>query len=695
MTRVRVAPLLATYAQTVRIAGLLLGAVALAADTRWLHQPIACLALFAAVVLLRGAPIRLSKYSYLTQTGIPALAGAISVGPTPVVLALVLGVPLCDALWLRKAPTAALVNAGREVIAFVASFGVYALVLRLTGNPVLSLDFLPAAFTLVAVYFAVSRGMFYFTLVLRSKLEGAEQLLILRWEVVSYLVTLIGTLVIVGALRSLAPVGWVTVALVLAVLGLLARTILEGAIAAEDLNKVHQMEVAIASNETLEGSLEQVERLGYRLLDWGDFRIYRRDPAGRSALVFRSREGRPGRGEPPPYLEMLRADAFSTGRPVLVPSTVHDARMTQQEDAVRSLIIHPLRFGDDYLGTVEIDHFKRNTYGAKDVSALGTLATQIATAIHIAELRRPLAGTVDQIGRQVAALASAAESLRASAAALTQASRGVSSSVKEQESFVADGLEATTTLVMVSIDMAAQGSKAAAASAQATQTASHNRAVVADAIGRLVELKRFVAESSRQVEALGDVTRRVTGFIGSIREIADLTSLIALNAAIEAARAGKEGRGFAVVAEEVRQLATQSLAAARQAGGLVADVTSQVTSVSQQMRLGQDAVAGVEELSGAAAGAFDAIVQATEEAGTHARSIAQMAATQEFAFEMLSERITRVADVSKRMGADTSLLAAQAEEAARGQGDLEHAIRELSALAAHLQSIAAHFAVGG
>ncbi|HJP57654.1 MAG TPA: methyl-accepting chemotaxis protein [Gemmatimonadales bacterium] len=685
---------LALYARTMRVGGLGLAAVVLATDHRWLHQPVACLIVLAAVIAVRAAPVRLSKYSYLTQTGIPALGGALTVGPGPVVLGLALGIAVCDLVWLRKHASAALVNAGREVIAFVSAFGCYALVFRLSGSPALSLDFLPAGFTLIAIYFLASRALFYFTLLLRSKLESAEELLILRWEVVSYLITVIGCLVVVGAVRALAPGGWAAVALVLGVLGLLTRRILEEAIAAEDLGKVHMMELAIASNLSLEGSFEQVERVGYRLLDWGDFRIYRAAPGGAFSLAYRSTQGRPRRRAPDGLADPIRVEVADTGRPILVSDVARDARIALHDPDIASLIVQPLRFGDDFLGTVEVDHYKRNAYGPKDLAAIATLAAQISTAIHIAELRRPLASTVDQISQQVGALARATQSLRASAAALTQASRAMSGSVEEQESFVRSGLEATDAMAGVSADMAAEGARAAAASGRAAETASANRAVVAEAIGRLVELKRFVAESSEQVNALGDVSRRVTGFIGSIREIADLTNLIALNAAIEAARAGKEGRGFAIVAEEVRQLAAQSLAAAREAGGLVADVTAQVTTVSRQMQHGEEAVAGVEELSGAAASAFDAIVDATGEAGTHARRIADMAASQEATFDTLSDRIRRVADASSRMGGDTRLLAAQAEEAARGQNDLETAIRELGEVAFHLQTIARHFAVG-
>ena len=86
------------------LGGLVATAAALAVDQRWLQQPIAVILLTVMVLILRAVPIRLSKYSYLTQTGIPVLVGAVTVGPTPVVLALYLGVLGADVVWLRKLP---------------------------------------------------------------------------------------------------------------------------------------------------------------------------------------------------------------------------------------------------------------------------------------------------------------------------------------------------------------------------------------------------------------------------------------------------------------------------------------------------------------------------------------------------------------------------------------------------------------
>ena len=120
------------------------------------------------------------------------LVGAVSIGPRRWCSALWVGVFSSDVVWLRKLPRAGFINAGREVIAFAAAFGPYAAVLALTGRPDLSLDLLPAVTILVCMYFFATRVLFYFTLLLRDKLEHAEKILILRWEIISYLLTVIG-----------------------------------------------------------------------------------------------------------------------------------------------------------------------------------------------------------------------------------------------------------------------------------------------------------------------------------------------------------------------------------------------------------------------------------------------------------------------------------------------------------------------
>lgn len=685
--------LITRYAWALAIGGLATAAVLLGLDLRWLQQPIADVIMIGAVALLRAVPVRLSKYSYLTQTGTAVLVGALTLGAGPVIIGLLGGVALADLAWLRKPISATLINAGREIVAFASAYGIYLVVLRVSAVTTLGLDSLPAIFALAAGYFLISRALFYFTLLIRAKLEPSEQLLILRWEVVNYLLTLIAAAVVVGALETLDPAGWVAVAIVLSLLGLLTRHILEDAIAAEDLSKVHSMETAMASSIKLQDSFEQIELIGYRLLDWGDFRIYRSGDGG-PTLVYRGRLGRPDQRPAPEYAAALRAEVLTDGTPLLIPHAARDPRVREPDDSAGCVIIYPVRFGEDLLGTLEIDHWKRHHYGPRDLAALATLARQVATAVHIAELRQPLARTVDQIGGQVQVLLRGTDSLRNSAAALTAVADAMRQRISEQEDVVRGGFEAISSLAMATNDMAGQGSRAAEASGRAAAVARENRIAIGSAIERLVALQRFVADSTEAVASLGRETDRITGFIGTIREIADLTSLIALNAAIEAARAGASGRGFAVVAGEIRQLAAQSMEAAREVTALLTSVATQIDDVTRRMVHGRQDVAGLEEVSAAAVRALEGIVSVTEDAGETARTIAATAAAQESALQGLTTQVEQLANVSARTRGDTDHLTDQALEAARGQAELERVVADLGGLAADLERLARHFAVG-
>jgi methyl-accepting chemotaxis protein len=274
---------------------------------------------------------------------------------------------------------------------------------------------------------------------------------------------------------------------------------------------------------------------------------------------------------------------------------------------------------------------------------------------------------------------------------VAQTAQNIRGGAAEQEQLIAQGREAMIGLAGQAREVVIDGAAAAESSTAASEVATKNRDQILDAMSRLVQLQGFVGSSSRQVSELYQVTNRLIGFIGTIREIADLTNLISLNAAIEAARAGQQGRGFAVVAEEVRQLAAQSAQASREAGGLVAAILGQVAQISEEMDRGTDTVRGVEQLSADAARALESIVTGTQDAGSHARRIAQTAGRQEESALRLREQMDRVAAVSARTLEDASTTARRASEAARSHTELERTVRELTGVADRLEVIARHF----
>jgi methyl-accepting chemotaxis protein len=670
--------------------GTILGAAAVAMDRRWLEHPLVALGLVAITAVLRRGQIPLSKFSYLSQIGLVALVGSITVGPGTVVFGLGLGVFIADAFWLRKLLRPAWINAGREIIAFLAAYGAYAAVFLRTEPEGLSLEFLPPALTLAGMYFFISRGLFYFTLLVRGRLESHERLMILRYEVLSYILTVIGAVITAGALENLPPEGWLTVLIVLVVLGMLTTRILEEAIGAEELNKIHAREKVITGSLSLNEAFAELERMANRVLDWSDFRIYRvRD--GHASLVYRGALGWPNRGDPPFDSAQLRARVMERGETVLVADARVDEQILAPSPDATSMVLLPLRFANEVIGTLELDHHKPHTYGKKELAAAGTFAGQLATAIHIADLRRPLVDTVERVGVQLKALASTADTLRSAASSVAQTAQVIRGGAAEQEQLIAQGREATAGLATQAREVVVDGAAAAAASLTASETAARNRELIQDAIQRLIQLQQFVGATATRVGDLYQVTNRLIGFIGTIREIADATNLIALNAAIEAARAGQQGRGFAVVAEEVRQLAAQSAQASREAGGLVAAILGQVAQISEEMDKGTETVRGVEELSADAARALDSIVTGTLDAGEHARHIADVATRQEQAAFRLRDQMEQVAAVSARTLENANATARRASEAARSHADLERAVRELASVAERLETIARHF----
>ena len=667
---------------------------AMTVDSVWVSALPSVIVMAGAVVALRAFNISLGKYSYLSPSGLVALSGALLVGPVPTAIALAAGTGGADWAILRKHHMAALVNLGREVISLLASFGLYAFAMLASGvsNP-LTRKAIPSLAIFVLEYFLVWRALFYYTLLIRGKLGTEERLLILRYEIIAGGLIFLGAATIVFTVAVLPPRSWPFVGAPLALVGLLVRRILEEAIQAEELNKLHAMDAAITGSTTLDDSLGRIERLVHRILDWGDFRIYARRGAD-TELLYRGEIGRVGRKEPHPAFAELRADVMRTSNTLVVRDTERDPRTLGMPNEIRSIVVQPLRLGDDLLGTLELEHHKRNGYRRHHLALLEACAHRVATAVHIADLRRPLVATVNRIGAEVRNLRDATESLGLSASEMHDSSVAIGSGLTQQDQEVAGGLAETERLSRASLEVVETGALTASVSAEASEVAKGSQNTIREAIDRLVALKAFVGESSDKVGELERSSQKIVRFIMSIREVADLTNLLALNAGIEAARAGEHGRGFAVVAHEIRRLAEQSAEAASEAGDLVEDLQGRLGQVVDQMRLGEKTAAGVEQLGTEGLGALDSIVRATQTTTDHARQIAKNAEGQQSVLVELRERINSVASISSRNRNDTNDVVEQAKAVSDRLDQMGEATRELEDVATMLADLTKRFTFG-
>lgn len=664
---------------------------ALVRDPRWATHAIPIALMFAVTVALRSFTIPLTKYSYLTATQLVTTAGALAVGAPAALLATYAGVLAGDWLGARKPLVAAWINAGRETVALYAAYGVYAVVVWQMGaasQATLTADLIPAFSLFLVLQLVLGRTLQYFSLIERDKLLADERSIVLRYEVIAFGACAVGAIIVLAALTSLGIFGWAVVSVAIGFAGLLFKKILEEAISAEELNKVHAMELVVNEDTSMAETFARVTGLANRLVEWSDFRVSRVHN-GALRMIFSTADGVLATGrEPGPDNQRLRSQVIASGQPAVVIDAQRDERVERSRPSARSIAVVPMRFGDRVVGLIEIEHHKRSTYGPKQLAVVQRFASQLATTIQIQDLRRPLVETATRLEEQIATLNDSTRALRSGAELVANLSAQFREGVSEAGAQTARGQEAADSLYRATADIARDAGEAAQASARSAQASTANRATIGDALERLVKAKNIVTSGTSVLHELRASNQRLTRFMSVLRDVADQTHMLALNAAIAAARAGDEGKGFAVVAEEIRKLAEQSGRVANDAATVVSGFAKEVTRAEDEMVRGHDVVGDVESLASSALRALDTISQGSEAAMGWTQRIAATTHEQEAAVASLREHMDRIAGISRRNQSGAQQAATSADDQARALGELEGASRQLRELASSVGELA-------
>jgi len=286
---------------------------------------------------------------------------------------------------------------------------------------------------------------------------------------------------------------------------------------------------------------------------------------------------------------------------------------------------------------------------------------------NLRELIQAIAGTAEHV-------ASASEEISSSATLQAQGAE----TQKDQAAQAATAMQEMSSTVL---QVSENSSKAADSSRRAAETARQGGSIVNQTLTEMQSIADSVSSTARKVEELGKSSDQIGRIIGVIDDIADQTNLLALNAAIEAARAGEQGRGFAVVADEVRKLAERTTSATKEIAQMIRTVQEETKVAVSAMEDGTKQVERGVKSTAQAGDSLKMIIQASEDVGEMIMHIATAATEQSSATEEINNNMEQIARLVK--------------ESAEGAQQSAKACQDLSGLALDLQKMVSRFRLDG
>lgn len=291
-------------------------------------------------------------------------------------------------------------------------------------------------------------------------------------------------------------------------------------------------------------------------------------------------------------------------------------------------------------------------------------------------------------------LSSSTEEMKTSIDQISHTSQDICNGVTQQSSKIVEVTRAMKEMSESVVQVAANAQKAAESADEAHKTAREVGDMSQEVARKMSDIQKTVDSSATQIKHLDSKSQQIGEIIGVITNIADQTNLLALNAAIEAARAGEHGRGFAVVADEVRKLAEESRGAANKITDLIKEIQQGTKRSVECMGKGTITVNEGAKSIETTVTAINHIVKSAGDIAVMVQEIAASAEEQSSSIEEITATIEDVSAISEQSSAATQEASAAAEEQAASMEQLVTAAQELSNLSVELRSEVAKFNLG-
>jgi len=290
----------------------------------------------------------------------------------------------------------------------------------------------------------------------------------------------------------------------------------------------------------------------------------------------------------------------------------------------------------------------------------------------INKLGDSLSDLINQVTESVENTASAALEISSTAESLAASSQEQSAQADEVASAVEEMSRTVT-------ENAMSATRTAEVAQTNGQIAKEGADVVKQTVAKMRDIANVVKNSAINIQKLGDSSKEIGEIISVIDDIADQTNLLALNAAIEAARAGEQGRGFAVVADEVRKLAERTTEATKQIATMIKGIQNETEQAVQVMNKGTNEVQSGIEYADKAGDSLNSILTSTQEVLDMINQIAAASEEQSATSEQISKNVMSISKVTA--------------EAAQRIEDVARTSEELARMTEHLKNLMSSFQV--